>query len=245
MRRCDSGIATVLICTFNDEETIAAALESALAQTAPRASYRILVVDDGSTDATPTIVHGYRREGVDVMRLPSNCGLVTACNEGLRTVGAPCFVRLDGDDRFEPELIEMLLEARYMRGADLVFTDRWELHADGRRVHRRLGDPPNVGHLIAAGTLLPTRLVRDLGGYRELFWEEFDLYLRLLESGRCRTTHVPRPLYTYSVGADGRMTSDAVLVQSGWRRLRDEWPSEVLVRHGLDPLKAGAPDRAA
>jgi glycosyltransferase involved in cell wall biosynthesis len=245
MSRRDSGIATVLICTFNDGATVGSAIESALVQTAPRESYRILAVDDGSTDATPAVLHGYREEGVDVMRLPRNSGLVTACNEGLRMIGSPCFIRLDGDDRFEPELIESLLEARYICGADLVFTDRWERDAAGVRVLRRLGDLPTVGHLIAAGTLLPTRLVLELGGYRQLFWEEFDLYLRLLESGRCRTAHVARPLYTYSVGANGRMTSDGALVASGWRQLRDEWPLDVLARHGLDPLTAGVPDRAA
>jgi glycosyltransferase involved in cell wall biosynthesis len=179
------------------------------------------------------------------VRLPRNSGLVTACNEGLGMVGAPSFIRLDGDDRFEPELIETLLEARYLSGADLVFTDRWEQTVDGRRVLRRLSDPPNVGHLIAAGALLPTRLVLDLGGYRQLFWEEFDLYLRLLESGRCRTAHVPRPLYTYSVGANGRMTSDGALVESGWRQLCEEWPLDVLAHHGLDPVAAGVPDRVA
>jgi glycosyltransferase involved in cell wall biosynthesis len=223
---------TVLVCTFNDQLTIADSLQSALAQTAAPSRYQVLVVDDGSTDATRWILEPYR-ERIEVVQVPKNGGLATACNEGLRCIKSPYFVRLDTDDRFDPDLIASLLETREATGAELVVTDRWEQLPTGRRRLRRLGTPARVGELIAAGTLLPTRLVRDLGGYRELFWEEFDLYMRLFESGRCPVAHIPRPLYTYRVGASGRMTSDERTVATGWGQLRRQWPEPVLARHGL------------
>ena len=242
-------LVTVLVCTHNDEATLPIALTSAIAQTAEPEAYRILVVDDGSTDATADEIERYRRREphrIEVVRLERNVGLVAACNEGLGRVRTPFYVRLDGDDRLDPELIEALLETSMLESAQLVYTDRYEVHGDGSIRPRRLPRGQlEVGVLIAAGTLLPSRLAREVGGYREMFWEEFDLYLRLLESGRCRHAHVDRPLYTYTIGEPGRMTSDEDAVEAGWAELRERWPAEVLERYGLTRGLSGVPGRPA
>ncbi len=244
MTRRRDGLATVLVCTFNDEATIAEALESVLNQTAPPASYRVLVVDDGSTDGTAEILAGYS-DRVKVVRLALNRGLPGACNAGLERIATPSYVRVDADDVCDPGLVEALLEAHLLQGADVVSTDRWEEDPDGEREMRTLPDPPQVADLIAAGILLPTELVCRLGGYRQLFWEEFDLMLRLLEAGGVRSAHIPEPLYTYRVGAIGRMTSDSAAAEEGWRELRSLWSAEVLARYALDGYEAGVPGRAA
>ena len=92
--------------------------------------------------------------------------------------------------------------------ANFVYSDRIEVMHSGERTVQ-LGPQPEVGRMVAAGKLLPTGLVRRLGGYRKLFWEEIDLYLRLLESGEVRTAHVSRPLYRYRVGRGGMTEPDA------------------------------------
>lgn len=225
---------TVLLCTYDDAETLPAALDSTLAQTLPRERFEVVAVDDGSTDGTSAVLDAYEREGVGVVRLARNAGLPAAANAGLERIATPFFVRLDADDEFEPELLEALLETARRENANLVYPDRRETAADGTERIVRLGAEPEVGLMVAAGKLLPTALVRQLGGYRQLFWEEIDLYLRLLESGEVKTAHVPRPLYRYTVGSPGRMTTDAAAVRRGWDELRALWPAEVLVRHGLD-----------
>ena len=118
----------------------------------------------------------------------------------------------------------------------MVTTDRWEISADGAAC-RRLSEEVTVSELVAAGVLLPTGLVRELGGYRELFWEEYDLYLRLLESGRARFAHVPEPLYRYTVGIAGQLTSDTGAAERGWEELRSLWGDGVLARYRLGPAR--------
>jgi glycosyltransferase involved in cell wall biosynthesis len=220
-------VVTVLVCTYNDELTIADSLQSVLAQTAAPSRYRVLVVDDGSTDATRWILDRYQ-ERIEIVHMSENRGLVAACNEGLSRIETPFFLRLDTDDRLDPELLTALLECHGSTGADLVFTDRWEQLPSGRRQLCRLTNPPRIDQLIAAGTLLPTGLVRELGGYRDLFWEEFDLYMRLFHSGRCQIAHLPRPLYVYRVQRPDQMTADEQAIETGWRQLRDLWPGEAL-----------------
>jgi glycosyltransferase involved in cell wall biosynthesis len=206
------------------------------------------VVDDGSTDGTPDEIERFRRrvpDRLEVIRLERNVGLVPACNFGLGRVRTPFYLRLDGDDRLDPELVDALLEKSLLESANLVYTDRYEVHGDGSIAPRRLPSSLEIGVLIAAGTLLPSRLVREVGGYRDMFWEEFDLYLRLLETGRCRHAHVDRPLYTYKIGEPGRMTSDGAAVDAGWAELREHWPAEVLERYGLAEGLHGVPGRSA
>jgi len=218
---------TVLLCTYNDEQTVTYALGSALAQTAPPSRYRVMVVDDGSTDATPRVLESFRGR-IELVRLPANRGLAAACNEGLRRIRTPSFVRLDGDDRLEADMISSLLECQEATGADVVVTDRLEQRPTGRIQVRRLTEPPKVEDLIAAGTLLPTDLVRRLGGYRDLFWEELDLYMRLFANDRCKVAHVPRPLYVYRVQRPDQMTADEEAVRAGWEQLRAMWPADAL-----------------
>ena len=228
---------TVLLCTYDNAPTLPPALDSVLAQTLSRDRFGTVVVDDGSRDATQEALDPYRAE-VEVVRLPENRGLPAAANAGLERIETPFFVRLDADDVFEPELLEALLEAADREQANFVYPDRTEVLPSGERTVQ-IGPRPEVGRMAAAGKLLPTGLVRRLGGYRELFWEEIDLYLRLLESGEARTAHVSRPLYRYTVDHGGRMTDDPAAVRRGWQELRELWPAEVLVRYGLGDYPVG------
>jgi glycosyltransferase involved in cell wall biosynthesis len=240
----DAGpLATVLLCTYNDEATVAAALDSALLQTALPSSYEIVVVDDGSTDGTAAILDSYEDRGVTVLRSPRNQGLPSACNLGLETIDTPFYLRLDGDDRFEPELIEALLADATARAANFVYSDRCEEQVGGSRRLRKLSRALDVSELIAAGVLLSTPLVKELGGYRDLFWEEYDLYIRLLESDACTVSHVPRPLYTYVISS-GQMTSDERALEAGWHELRELWPVEMLAQYGLTEELVGVPGRS-
>ena len=50
---------SALIDTYNHERFIAQAIESVLAQDFPASEMEIVVVDDGSTDSTGTIVQNY------------------------------------------------------------------------------------------------------------------------------------------------------------------------------------------
>lgn len=224
---------TVLICTHNDAETLPAALDSALAQTLSAEAFEILVIDDGSTDGAPAVLSAYagRDPRIRVERNEPNAGLVPSCNRGLGLIRTPWFVRLDGDDRFEPALLERLLEET-ASGAEMVTCDRHDEAADGSRELRRCAGAGDVGSLIAIGTLFSTERVREVGGYRDLFWEEYDLYLRLLEAG-CSWRHVSEPLVVYCVGATTRMTSNAAALEAGWKELRALWPDDVLSAHGV------------
>jgi len=102
-------LITVLIPAFNAASTIERALDSVLAQTYD--DYEIIVVDDGSRDATSEIVAGYDNDRIRLLRLASNQGASSAVNEGLAAARGELVAFLDADDEWLPTKLAKQVEA--------------------------------------------------------------------------------------------------------------------------------------
>jgi GT2 family glycosyltransferase len=102
---------SVVICSFNGAPGVDRCAR-ALARQTIRSSLEIIVVDDGSTDATSDVG---RRHGGVVIRHTENLGLATARNSGLYAATAPIVAFLDDDCEPEPQWAEQVL-AGYEEG---------------------------------------------------------------------------------------------------------------------------------
>lgn len=98
---------SVVVPTYNYGRYVGEAIDSALAQTVP--PLEVIVVDDGSTDDTPTrlAVYGDR---IRVIR-QANQGLSAARNTGIRAARGEWVALLDSDDAFHPRKHELQLMA--------------------------------------------------------------------------------------------------------------------------------------
>lgn len=224
---------SVVLCTYNSAPTLGAALDSVAAQTFPAVEFEVLLVDDGSTDDTPAVAARYaeRLPNLRYVRLPENRGLVTACNAGLGLARGRYFMRLDADDTFHPDILSACVTPLDRGWTDLVYCDRYEVSlADGSRTLVKV-EPFNLFGLIATATMLRTEVVKQVGGYRPLFWEEYDLYMRYLARSGRPPVRVPRPLYYYS-RHPGSVTANQARVRRGWEELRRAWGDDTLRRWG-------------
>jgi glycosyltransferase involved in cell wall biosynthesis len=109
---------TVVIPAYNAEQTIARAVESCLKQTVPPAC--ILVVDDGSTDRTASVV-GELAENYSVVEhlLQQNSGPSVARNNGVEHSRTEWVAFLDSDDEMLPDCLEKQLVRLKQDHADL------------------------------------------------------------------------------------------------------------------------------
>lgn len=110
----------IILPLFDDEEWIAKALESCLAQTL--AEIEVICVDDASTDATVTIIEGFQQRDprIRLIRQERNGSAFQARRAGVLAARAPYVLFLDGDDELAPRAAELALEAATTSGADLV-----------------------------------------------------------------------------------------------------------------------------
>ena len=96
-------LVSIVIPCYNAARWLAGALDSALAQTWP--ATEIIVVNDGSSDASPAIARQFESRGVRVLD-QRNRGAAAARNAGLRAAGGRFIQFLDADDLLAPDKVE-------------------------------------------------------------------------------------------------------------------------------------------
>ena len=80
MELSEPGMASIIISSYNYGRYLNDAIDSALAQTYPRTE--VIVVDDGSTDDSASVIESYQDRIVSVVK--ENGGQASSMNAGLR-----------------------------------------------------------------------------------------------------------------------------------------------------------------
>ena len=134
---------SVLMAACDAERFIGEALESILSQTHP--VHEVIVVDDGSTDATSQIAQGFGHP-VRVLTGP-HAGIGTARNRAMDEASGELWAWLDADDRWhQPKLARQVALLERRPDLDAVFTlvDEFEdptASAGHRQPGQRLSGP--------------------------------------------------------------------------------------------------------
>jgi glycosyltransferase involved in cell wall biosynthesis len=134
MNRAAEPLVSILVPAFNAEETLSDTLRSALASSYPK--LELILVDDGSTDATVRIAEAFANEDQRVRLLRQNHGGVSAAlNFGLDHVRGDLVARLDSDDLWHPTKLEKQVTLMVADPAiALVYTFVRYIDASGRVV---------------------------------------------------------------------------------------------------------------
>ncbi len=180
----------------------------------------VIVADDGSSSQS-TVAYLAELERrpwpwtLCVLRLP-HAGVASARNAGARVATGDAVLFVDDDDVPFDELIEVLVRGRRSSGADVIVAGARVFRGEGRprampadKITIGFGEPRELGllgnHFGHPTCLWPRGLFED-GGFREVFFEDWELLARATLQG-ARVVATPEPLFWYRHVSRGRFTS--------------------------------------
>lgn len=181
-------IAVVVPC-YNEESVLEETMRRLQAQLNAlveagriRADSRVYFVDDGSRDATWTLIGDFVARGAPAVgiKLSRNCGHQNALLAGLLSAQGDAVITIDADLQDDVAAIGAMVE-QYARGADVVYgvrrrrdADAWFKRVSARAFYRLLAlCGAQTVHDHADYRLLSRRAVEAVREYREV-----NLYLR-------------------------------------------------------------------
>lgn len=214
---------SVVMAVRDGAAWVAEAVGSVLAQT--DGDHELIVVDDGSTDATAVLLAGLTDPRLRVVRQEA-AGLTRALNRGLGAARADLVARLDADDLTLPERIarqRAFLAAHPDVG--VLGTAAREIDAAGRpvgEVRPPLDDAAIRRALIRRNPFVHSSvmarrgLLTSVGGYDErvAVAQDYDLWMRL--APRTRLANLPEVLVVR------RLLAGRVSIEREEERLRTE-----------------------
>ena len=99
-------LVSIIITSYNYERFLPQTIDSALNQTYP--FKEVIVVDDGSTDNSPTIINSYGNKITPIFQ--ENRGVGSATNAGFLASQGEIIFFLDSDDIFFPQKVEEMVK---------------------------------------------------------------------------------------------------------------------------------------
>jgi glycosyltransferase involved in cell wall biosynthesis len=221
------------MAVFDGAPWVGDAVDSLLSQTL--ADLEVIVIDDGSTDTTPTILDSFRDARLRVER-QARVGLTRSLVRALDFAGAPLVARLDADDTAAPERLarqRQFLDANPLVG--LLGTGAREVDLAGREV--AVVRPPQDdaalrrmlirrNPFVHSSVMMRRSALERAGGYDPAFVvaQDYDLWMRLARV--TRLANLSEPLVTrrlvpgrVSMARDDERLHAEARVR--WRAVRD------------------------
>ena len=186
-------LLSVVLCTFNRADVVVRTLDAVLAQEG--VDFEVVVVDDGSTDATPDTLAGAAERDPRVRPVrQDNAGLSAARNTGLAAATGAWVVFLDDDDVPDPGWLAALARPTGDPEVGITCCGAIAVGPDGEEIFPlpvvALPEPfGGVRGSYRAGTFaVRTELCRQVGGYLNGLGtsHQFELFLRLEDEARRR-----------------------------------------------------------
>jgi glycosyltransferase involved in cell wall biosynthesis len=214
--RADAPVASIVVATKNRRDRLSALLRALERQTVPAASFEVIVVDDGSTDATPDLLATAAEHGpleLHTFRQDVSAGPAAARNRGWRAAKASLIAFTDDDCEPVAEWLETLLTTAAGASGAIVQGRTLPNPAEAERMNsfaRSLEVAGPSPHYPTANILYPRDLLEQLGGFDEQYGapagEDTDLGWRARAAG-AETVFAPAALVHHAVHDRGPMNT--------------------------------------
>ncbi|MCC8061990.1 MAG: glycosyltransferase [Rikenellaceae bacterium] len=152
-------LVSLIIPAYNVAEYLPQCLDSALGQTYP--NLQIVIVDDGSTDRTPSVIDRYAASDPRVMAIhQENAGVMLARKRAIEAATGEYLCFLDGDDYLPLDTVEILYRGIEQWQTDIICGDIVRV-SDGYK----LSKPEKWDGTIDGNTFMRYQLTNVMEGY--------------------------------------------------------------------------------
>jgi GT2 family glycosyltransferase len=198
-------VVSVVLPAYNAADTVAETISSILGQTLR--NFELIVVEDGSTDTTASVLEKFDDRRLVVVRHPENRGFGAALRTGVAATTTDIIARIDADDVAHPARLEREYDMLLRRPeVGLVTTAYFIVDELGNEIEQRHTPPDHAsawfrllfGNQFGHSTAMFRRSVYDeVGGYRNDYYpsEDHDLWLLMAEAAEIAM--IPDPLLWY------------------------------------------------
>lgn len=220
---------SVLMPVYNAEKFLAEAIESILTQTFT--DFEFLIIDDGSTDSSLSIIRSYTDPRIRLVQNEQNLGISATLNKGIELAASDLIARMDADDISHPDRLEKQYYFSQNHPDGALYTC-WThtITEDKRSIKKETFNPRYYyyNQTFECWVYHPTMLyrrqaVKAVGSYAVRYAEDWELIWQLTRS--YKHYHQPEVLLDY------RITSQS-LHQVAKKKEYDEAMS-VLVRRNI------------
>ncbi len=192
-RLANKPLVSICMLTYNRAHYIGAAIESVLAQT--YGNWKLIIIDDGSTDNTSSIVTSYSDERIKYVQYTENTGLFARRKESLTHTNGKYVAILDSDDvwlsplKLEKQVEFLESHPNYV----LVGTFPILIDHNGNKIgenHYNVTDEKIRSSILVrnqfihSSVLMCKQTLDKTTGYQPTLAEDLELFLQLGEFGK-------------------------------------------------------------
>lgn len=187
--RCFTSKVSIIITCYNDKDYIEEAVRSAVNQT--YANTEIIIIDDGSNEATKKVLTSIKYENVELVT-QANKGLSAARNAGAAKATGDYILTLDADDIFEPTFVEkavLILDVNGHIGAVSCFCNCFvDLN---KVIYKHMPKGGDLGDFLYMNNAMANSLFRkscwfQVGGFDEKMrkgYEDWEFWISVTKQG--------------------------------------------------------------
>lgn len=236
---------SLIIPIYNASTYLAFSLESLLSQ--PFQDFELILVDDGSTDASPSICDEYaaKDERIRVLHEPHS-GVANSRQVGLEAAKGMYILYMDADDQVDPCMIADMYQVAVDQEADMVLCDYRELTHEGE-VYRKQ-EPTALDGVAVLEDILDGKLYGALWNKmmrrewllqtKAAFPQRLTMREDLVFLSQClpyasKIAYIPKAYYGYERRNASALTSHYVNESQAYYQQECLWVDLILENHFL------------
>ena len=195
-------VVSVLFSVYNGADYLREAINSILNQT--YREFEFIIIDDGSTDATPQILDEFTDTRIIRLQNDQNLGLVISLNKALAVAKGEIIARMDADDISLPKRFEKQIEF-LLKNPSIDLCGTWAdlIDENGKIIGEKKFPKRHLAIIRALLLLSPiihptffakSEVFKELKGYNPRFEyaEDYEFLLRAKKTGEWHVSLNPR-----------------------------------------------------